>query len=471
MRKSRKGFWPALEHLEGGAVKVEWQEQLGPEAGMAWPLLRPVNGLATTYPCTNLIGCDSPHHVMELELGRWFAVCGSDENCPPITLQREDLVVYGVDTGALCDGVARCLTLDPCANRQVAGVRAERLGTYGAAASAAFLMFPGDSSRMMREVDRLFNAQPEPFILLTPTGANCSPDVESMLRRQCCLHIPLARFVSLGDHGSLTANPALQPVLANFAHSLAAPSPHRTDFPRPSDGRGIEGEGHLHPSPKYALHKGGGYWTLVFDGQQAAIKHEKGVLYVAWLLTHPPPQGIHAIDLAAQVPAIYRRQLGITSAVDEATGKTVAFAATAMPQERSHAADDLKIAQRIRQKEKEWEAVLDTDSASEPEKAEALRKLEELAEFQRTHAMSSKGNADKLVRAVRLAITRFHSHLAAATDSHGQPHPVLRAFAEHLAKHLITPSARFNGRMGSRTRAGVAGRFTYEPPEGVMWSD
>ena len=157
--------------------------------------------------------------------------------------------------------------------------------------------------------------------------------------------------------------------------------------------------------------------------------------------------------------------------MDEAPGKTVAFAATAMPQERSHAADDLKVAQRIRDKEKEWEAVLDDENASEPEKAEALRKLEELAGFQRRHAMRSKSSADNLVRAVRLAINRLHENLAEAVDAHGQPHPVLRPFGEHLAKYLIGPSARYNGRMGARTRAGVAGRFTYEPPAGVRWLD
>jgi hypothetical protein len=69
-----------------------------------------------------------------------------------------------------------------------------------------------------------------------------------------------------------------------------------------------------------------------------------------------------------------------------------------------------------------------------------------------------------------VAITRLNAHLAKAADGKGQPHPVLRPFADHLANYLITPSARFNGRMGVRTRAGVAGRFTYEPPPGAAWS-
>jgi len=47
---------------------------------------------------------------------------------------------------------------------------------------------------------------------------------------------------------------------------------------------------------------------------------------------------------------------------------------------------------------------------------------------------------------------------------------VAQVVADDLAKHLITPSARFSGRMGAHTHAGVAGRFTYEPPPGVVWS-
>ena len=199
--------------------------------------------------------------------------------------------------------------------------------------------------------------------------------------------------------------------------------------------------------------------------------YEKGMLYVAWLLAHPPKEPIHAIDLVAKVPEIYRQQLGITRAVDERTGKTVEFQSGAMPQERSHALDQREAARRLYKKQQELEAILDNDDTSEPEKAEPLAELEEVYAFQKKHAGGTKGNLENLVRSVRLAIKRLHQRLADAKDANGQPHPVLRPFADHLAKHLITPSARYNGRMGARTRAGVAGRFTYEPPEGVHWGD
>ena len=70
--------------------------------------------------------------------------------------------------------------------------------------------------------------------------------------------------------------------------------------------------------------------------------------------------------------------------------------------------------------------------------AESFRR-EKLAVFQQKHAMRSETSAENQVRAVRLAISRLHKHLAAATDGNGQPHPVLRPFADHVAKHFINP--------------------------------
>ncbi len=241
-------------------------------------------------------------------------------------------------------------------------------------------------------------AIPNPFILLTPAGTSFTPRVDAAIRRHGSNHIPLARFVSLAGPGTLTATAALKPVLAAFDKSLA----HRIgDLSRLGSGErnAAEPQAPCGPSDwagasqrdrrpdevsvparkdRYALHKGGGYWTITIDGQEAPKKHEKGLLYVAWLLTNPPKEPIRAMQLVAKVPAIYRRQLGLTSAVDETTGKAVALDAGAMPQERSHAPDDLEVARRIQAKEREWEAILDDEDATEPEKAEALQKLEEL---------------------------------------------------------------------------------------------
>ena len=383
--------------------------------------------------------------------------------------------MFALDTARLCEALRAALRFQPATPGQFsASLHSHRLGTHGPQQSPVILGMPNGAGDFLAEIGGLCAAIPGPFILLTPEARHYTPAVEAALRRHGSLHIPLARFVSLAAPGKFTAAPEIAPILAAFARqpscvpapqlSALTPQPPCVSTPPPST---LNSQ----PSPRFAIHKGGDYWSITFDGQEAPKKHEKGLLYVAWLLTHPPAEPIHAIDLVGKVPAIYRRQIGIAEAVDESTGKPVMFDASAMPQERSHGLDDLEMARRIRVKEREWEAVLDDSDATEPEKAEALRNLEELATFQRKHAQRSKGNAEKLVRAVRLAIVRLYDNLVAATDAKGQPHPVLRPFAGHLAKYLIAPSARFTGRVGSRTRAGVAGRFTYEPPADVQWHD
>jgi len=147
-------------------------------------------------------------------------VPGPDEGCAPIPLKREDLIVFEVDTAALCRGIAACLNLDGCMNRAVAGARAERIGRFGPSGLGVYLMFPGDSARMMREVDRLFNAHPDPFVLLTPTGIHCSGDVESCLRRQMCMHIALRDIIDLGSNGRPVAKPSAEPLFAEFANRI-----------------------------------------------------------------------------------------------------------------------------------------------------------------------------------------------------------------------------------------------------------
>jgi hypothetical protein len=169
----------------------------------------------------NALGCGVPHRAEEIEPGRWEAVCGPEVSCPPFRLEAKDLFLFGVDSGLLCSRIGRALGLEAIGARKLGQVRAEPVGTYGAAGSPVYLMLPGDSARMMREVERLFCAQHDPFLLLTPTGVHCTADVETMLRRQLCMHIALSSAVVLGRGGALTAAPAAGPLLAEFVRRQA----------------------------------------------------------------------------------------------------------------------------------------------------------------------------------------------------------------------------------------------------------
>ena len=204
---------------------------------------------------------------------------------------------------------------------------------------------------------------------------------------------------------------------------------------------------------KYALGRGLGFWELTFAGQQEIFKHEQGALYVACLLLDPPCEPIHAVALALKA----RKMNGEAS--DEAE----------LIQERNLGLDDAEAVRNLRRKQRELEAVLDDALAIEAVKAEARREREEILEFLRKNSWRTRDNAGRCVRAVAVAIKRFHSRLAKAVDAKGRPHPVLQGFARHLREHLLIPSGRGGGHGGARASWSGAGCFTYEPPRGVGW--
>lgn len=197
---------------------------------------------------------------------------------------------------------------------------------------------------------------------------------------------------------------------------------------------------------RYALRNGGGIWKIVFDWKGADWKDEKGLRYVAYLVKHPPAQPIHGTKLAAQV-------FGYADVPELSLGK-----------------EDESTQRAIEKEAKELASVIRSAGASDLEKREARERLEELAKVRKVAGKRPESNAEKTVRAVRKAIHRLHKKLASAKDGGGRPHPVYRPFAEHILKHIIIPSARYSGRRGARTKAGVAGCFTYERPEGVEWT-
>src|SRR6266404_7953170 len=75
----------------------------------------------------------------------------------------------------------------------------------------------------------------------------------------------------------------------------------------------------INPPGRYALRRGLGSWELTFKGQSAVLKDEKGIMYVAYLLTHPS-NGLHALDLASRINSIGGSQVGMAQITDPTTG-------------------------------------------------------------------------------------------------------------------------------------------------------
>ena len=198
---------------------------------------------------------------------------------------------------------------------------------------------------------------------------------------------------------------------------------------------------------RYLLRKGRGMWKLVFNGMETVIKDCRGIALVAQLLLHTPVAGIHATELAAL-----------------ALGQSVV-------QEASLAGDGEAGKKSIRQRAHECMAVIQDPSASETEKNEAKQELDGLAQSLKVVSQVPASGAEKQVRAVRRAIERFISSLRTARDRSKEAQQALRAFGEHLHQYLWVPSSRYGGSRRARVRSGMAGRFVYERPAGVRWSE
>ncbi len=199
--------------------------------------------------------------------------------------------------------------------------------------------------------------------------------------------------------------------------------------------------------PRYLLRKGIGFWRVLFDGMEGEIEDGRGIALVAYLLFNPPQGGLHATELASLV-----------------------FCHVVV-QEASLGADADSTRKLIQKQARAAMAVMQDPSASEMEKCEAKDELKTLAKALNVTRSDSEGNADRQVRAVRRAIERLIDKLRGATDREKRPHAALRAFGEHIDRYIWIPSSRYSGDRRARSRAQVAGRFTYERPEGVNWEE
>jgi len=246
--------------------------------------------------------------------------------------------------------------------------------------------------------------------------------------------------------------------------------------------RTLENESSATGQPRYAIHPispdqssltrrtSPSSWHLTFRGQNAQFKHEQGAFYVAWLLLNPPSEPIHGLGLELKASAYYGQLTGETIFIDPVSGKNIPLPSDAMLVQRNLAVDDLDAAHSVNREIRKLEAILEDPDVIEPVKAEVARELVQIYAFQKKNPLQIADQAQKAVRSVREAIRHLHRSLATANSSDGAPDPILRQFGFHLLRYLLIPSARYSKAGRGRTKTGVAGCFTYEPPPGVIWN-
>jgi hypothetical protein len=198
-------------------------------------------------------------------------------------------------------------------------------------------------------------------------------------------------------------------------------------------------------------------WQLVFEGKSAVIRHELGLVHVAWLLSHPGAEPVPALELAGRLAGARR---------GEKRGVPAGLADGVVVQQRSLPMDANAISRQLWRKQRQLETVLEDDGESEPVKAEAQRELETLLKVKSDPLRNSADISTRAAQTVRRSIRRLHRRLADAVDAEGRPHRILRAFAAHLETCVLVPSRRWAGARGSGAYPGC---LVYEPPQGVRW--
>ena len=195
--------------------------------------------------------------------------------------------------------------------------------------------------------------------------------------------------------------------------------------------------------PRYVIRKGLGGWILIYDWEVTTLPDDKAVYYVARLLLEPPPTPIHATMLDHLV-----------------------FGHALVENQRNLGRDDQETLERQGLARRKCQAMLEDDSVTALERAEAQRDLDEINAWARKYQRGTEAGEQKQVRAISAGLLRLIKDLERATGRKREPVPVLRSFGGHLRTHLWEASGRSNGRRG---RPGRAGCFTYEPPAGVRW--
>jgi hypothetical protein len=191
------------------ALVMEWRKELGADFPEAQAFLRPTPQQVESYPCTHTVSCGCRHRVIFESADDISAVCDCEESgCEPILLGANDLIVYALDGKALAAAIRRAFQFSEIESSGFDGLRSYLVGGWGIRRSHVFFNVPISESGLLKEVDRMCAAIPDPFVLLTPTSRFCTPMVQRALRRQGCAQMALGGVLKLAAPGILEMIPA-----------------------------------------------------------------------------------------------------------------------------------------------------------------------------------------------------------------------------------------------------------------------
>lgn len=201
-----KSFWSACEAITGPAtVEIEWKQLAGEHYEAAKVFLRPMQELATRYPCTRSYTCGCDHRIVIYNDDDIVAACACNpRSCDTFHLTRSDIIIYELDRPALYKALAKTLPIEiraaeiprVCGTNQV-GFYTPRRGFR----LPVFLTVQTEPDNFRNAVLDLLVRNREPFILMSPTHDLCEQDSRELLSNRRAVFLALSDIFKVDESG------------------------------------------------------------------------------------------------------------------------------------------------------------------------------------------------------------------------------------------------------------------------------
>lgn len=202
----RESFWSACEAITGPAtVEIEWKQLAGEQYEAARMFLRPMQELATRYPCMRSYTCGCDHRVVVYDEDDIVAACACNPRaCDTFRLTKSDIIIYELGRSAIYNALAKILPIEI----QVAEIPylrgTNQVGFYTPRKGfrlPVFLTVQTEPSNFRNAALDLLARNREPFILLAPTHDLCEPDSKNLLDNRQAVFLALSDIFKIDESG------------------------------------------------------------------------------------------------------------------------------------------------------------------------------------------------------------------------------------------------------------------------------
>lgn len=198
-------FWQSLERVRGlKAVPAFWRELCGPDFDLIQPHLRATDTIGALYPCPHPSSGHCPRRIVDYGDGHYAAMCRDPYKvCADVPLQAHDVVVHELGLAGFMKALAAPLGI----RWQAPAARGDSTWAVGISVrpdsrgQPAFLIVSPAPTRFRAALERLLFDVPGPFVIMAPTNAHRSVEVQEHVQRRGLKFLALEEEVGLSDDG------------------------------------------------------------------------------------------------------------------------------------------------------------------------------------------------------------------------------------------------------------------------------